>query len=75
MLEHVYMHRPPAPGEVVQVLRALGAYMRLIAAYLCDQVLCDLKWLWNRLPQKLLYDLLIALLVELILRIVIQLLG
>ena len=49
--------------------------MRLVADYLCDQVLCDLKWLWNRLPKKLLYDLLIALLVELILRGVIQLLG
>jgi hypothetical protein len=42
--------------------------MRLLADYLCDQVLCDLKWLWNRLPKKLLYDLMIALIVELILR-------
>jgi len=40
--------------------------MGLLAYYLYDQVLCDLRWLWNRLLKKLLFELLIALLVELI---------
>ena len=44
--------------------------MKLLADYLCGQILGDLKrflkWLWKRLPKKLLYDIFKALIIELI---------